>query len=97
MFEHYYKAIGVLLGAALAFCYAAAWFVQFLLFCTVGVLAIFILAVIEVFVEHRDACAAEKRAIADRADRQHAAALKGEDYGTYGEFMPPKELRLWTR
>ena len=27
-----------------------------------------------------------------RADHQNAAALRDEPYGTYGEYMPPKDL-----
>ena len=32
---------------------------------------------------------AAREAIAERADRQHAAALRGEPYGLYGDYPPP--------
>jgi hypothetical protein len=35
---------------------------------------------------------AEAVALAQRADEQHAATLRGELYGTYGRYMPAREF-----
>lgn len=92
MFEEYYKTIGTIFGVGWMFMLCQLWQVTI----AVGVccvLAIVILACIEVAGEMRTARLLERIAIAARADKQHAAFHRGDPYGIYGEFMPPRGLR----
>ena len=61
--------------------------------CAIGVIALAVMTIGEDKDAGRRYRERVTRLITMRADAQHAAALRAEPYGVYGEFMPPEGLR----
>ena len=61
--------------------------------CLIGVIALTAVAIGEDKDNGRRYRLRIARTLTKRADEQNEAALRDEPLGTYGEYMPPEELR----
>ena len=61
--------------------------------CLIGVIALTAVAIGEDKDNGRRYRQRIARTLTKRADEQNEAALRDEPLGTYGEYMPPEELR----
>ena len=61
--------------------------------CLIGVIALAVMAIGEDKLNSRRYRERIARMFAERATKQNDSALRGEPYGTYGEYMPPKDLQ----
>lgn len=84
-----FEDMGYLIAFGIIICFA--WPRIGLAVIAAALAGIIIIAVSRTFDEGRRERAEHDAELVRRADRQHAAALRGDPYGLYGEYPPPKE------